>query len=161
MNVVTNQDRFDCCICLTDYGPNEGIVLHNCMHILCKGCFAQYVCQVNDLIVTCPHTNAEGHKCDGTVDEREIKGVLSDSDFELYMRRCQQMSEHQLPNTFHCRSLNCSGFGIVELNDKIMICSVCRNINCIKCKVRLFALNILYPNKNLFLHTGYTSKYKL
>lgn len=136
---MPNKEKFDCCICLTDYGPNEGIVLHNCMHTLCKGCFAQYVCKSEELIIRCPQTNNQGQHCEGRIEDREIKGVLNAAEFDLFIRRCVQMSEQQLPNSFHCRSVNCTGFGIVELNDHEFICSVCQNVNCLKCKVRTFS----------------------
>ena len=34
--LVTNDEAFDCPICLTDVEPGEGVRLRGCLHLFCK-----------------------------------------------------------------------------------------------------------------------------
>lgn len=69
------------------------------------------------------------------MEQREIRDVLTTASFTKYLQRGLSQAELKIENAFHCLTPNCEGFFIFEAGDKKLICSVCRQENCIQCKV--------------------------
>lgn len=139
IQVVTNAEPFDCSICMSDCTVGEGIMLRECLHVFCKDCLMHLVVHSSECIVKCPFVNDKLSGCDGFVQEREIRGILSEDQYQLYIQRMLVLSMNMVPNSFACRTVNCKGFWIVEPNDLTFICILCNFENCLKCKVRSFA----------------------
>lgn len=138
MQVVTNAECFDCSICMSSCMVGEGVMLRECLHVFCKDCLMHLVEHSSGCIVKCPFVNDQLSGCDGFVQEREIRGILSEDQYQLYIQRMLVLSMNMVPNSFACRTVNCKGFWIVEPNDMTFICNVCNFENCLKCKVRFF-----------------------
>lgn len=134
VNAVLNTDPFDCPICLMSQETGDGIVLRNCFHVICKECFCNYVLSSNDVVLTCPIID-ESMRCIEIIEQREIKAILLPDKYEIYLKKNLSLSAQQMPNTFHCLTVNCTGFWITERGDKEFICNVCKVANCIECKV--------------------------
>lgn len=138
MQAVPNAEPFDCSICMTGCTIGEGIIIRECLHVFCKNCLMHLVEHSSECIVKCPFVNDELSGCDGFIQEREIRGILSEKQFEGYMQRMHVLSLNMVPNSFACRTVNCKGYFIVEPNDLMFLCNVCHFENCLKCKVWFF-----------------------
>lgn len=88
--------------------------------------------------------------CDGFVQEREVRGILSEDQMQQYTQRVHVLSLNMVPNSFACRTVNCKGYWIVEPNDLTIHCNFCNLENCLKCKVRFLvvseAIRLIYVN---------------
>ena len=137
-DIVTNIEEFDCKICLTLQVPGDGIVLRECLHQFCKNCICQHVKHSNDFDVKCPYVDDSNNKCDFSIIQRDLKGIMTEEEFETFLTKTIKFSESAITNTIHCKTINCNGFCIVESGDVNFICEVCFVLNCIPCKVSTF-----------------------
>lgn len=146
---VANSEPFECTICMTSC--REGIVLRECLHVFCKDCLMHLIEHCSECIVKCPFVNDQLLGCDGFIQEREIRGILSEEQLQGYTQRVHVLSLNMVPNSFACRTVNCKGYWIVEPNDLTFLCNVCHLENCLKCKVRLI-LSTLKSYRRNFNH---------
>lgn len=110
-------------------------MLRDCLHHFCKDCIAGVVQHSNDCEIKCPFIDQKNSGCEGIVQEREIRGILSDEQFDAYIQRTHKLNLNMVPNAFPCRTLNCRGYWIIEPGDVEFRCSLCETVNCLKCKV--------------------------
>lgn len=123
---------------MSECNVGDGIMLRDCLHHYCKDCIAGVVHHSTDCEIKCPFINHKNSGCDGIIQEREIRGILSDEQFEAYMLRTHKLNLNMLPNAFPCRTLNCKGYWIIEPGDDTFRCSLCETVNCLKCKVVIY-----------------------
>lgn len=133
--VVANSIEFDCSICMSACNIGDGIVLRNCLHSFCKDCIASVVHHSTECEINCPYINQNNSGCEGIIEEREIRGILSEERFEAYIQRTHKLNLNKVPNAFACRTLNCRGYWMIESNDVNFKCSLCEIVNCLNCKV--------------------------
>lgn len=135
LSYVKNSDEFDCPICFVPCNVGDGIKLRDCLHQFCLECFTSTVTYSEDESIKCPFTDDTLSHCESCIQEREIRAVVSNELFNKFLERKIKYAEHTITNTFHCKTVDCVGFGIIEPGDDVMICSICRQQNCLSCKV--------------------------
>lgn len=134
---VSNFVVFDCPICFTYTDIGAGITLKNCHHNFCNECLVHTILHSDTAIVKCPFAN-DSYSCDCVVEDSEIKFLLTEDQFEIFLSKSIKIAELQIKNTVHCMIPNCIGWAIKETDEiKIFICPVCEIINCLKCEVNI------------------------
>lgn len=131
---VSNLEAFECGICFTFIEPLGGIVLRNCLHNFCKDCIIQLINLSEDVNVKCPYTE-DDYKCTEELQDREIRDLLSDEQFDKYLKKTINFAEQNTTNSFHCKLPNCPGWCECDENVNTFHCPVCHSINCINCAV--------------------------
>lgn len=160
LSYVKNTDEFDCPICFVPCDVGDGIKLRDCLHQFCLECFTSTVTHSEDESIKCPFTDDTLSHCEMLIQEREIRAVVSDEVFNKFLERKIKYAEHTITNSFHCKTVDCAGFGIIEPGDVVMICSICRQQNCLHCKVNYlmdrFSETINFYNNWTFqaIHNG-------
>lgn len=134
MDLTRNTEPFECPICLMDYQSLEGIVLRNCLHTFCMDCGRNSILHSDDAEVRCPYIDND-YSCEYVLQDREIKGVLSKSEYDEYLAKSLRIAEHQIQNSFHCRTPNCKGWCIYEDDVNTFKCPICQLVNCLTCRV--------------------------
>lgn len=135
LNYIKTNTEFDCPICFVPCDANEGIKLRDCLHQFCLECFTNTVLHSDDAMIKCPFTDENLCHCESFFQEREIRAIVSGDVYNKFLERKLQFAEHSISNTFHCKTVDCPGFGIIEAGDIGMFCVICREQNCLKCKV--------------------------
>lgn len=135
LSYIQNSTEFDCPICFVPCNAYEGIKLRDCLHEFCLECFTNTVLHSEDALVKCPFTDENLSHCESCFQEREIRAVVSDDMYKIFLERKLKFDEHSIANTFHCKTVDCRGFGIIEAGDIEMICMICQQRNCLACKV--------------------------
>lgn len=134
---VKNTAAFDCPICFVSCDALQGIRLRDCFHELCLECFTSTVSHSEDESVKCPFTDENLSHCEIYIQEREIRAVVSPEIFNKFLERKLKVAEHSIANTLHCKTVDCPGFFIIEEGDDVMFCGICKETNCVQCKVSL------------------------
>lgn len=131
-NIVKNFEEFECTICFGKFNPGEGVIIRNCFHTFCVECITNCVklSEVSEII--CP----EGG-CDFSLQDREIRALLTLTDYENYLRKGLNIAENQSSNSYHCKTPNCNVWWENEENVNSIKCQVCLKTNCISCNVSL------------------------
>ncbi len=135
LSYIQNVDPFDCPICFVPCDAKEGIKLRDCLHEFCLECFTSTVMHSDDEPIKCPFTDDNLAHCESFFQEREIRAVVSNEVYNKFLERKLKFAEHSIANTFHCKTVDCPGFGIIEAGDATMICPICGHHNCLSCKV--------------------------
>lgn len=129
---VKNFEEFDCPICFDVIAIGQGVILKSCLHSFCIECLAESVKHSEEPVVICPFNSVQGN-CEFSIQEREIRAIVSQEIYELHLTKALKQGEYNLENIFHCKTPDCIGFiqyeGIVVAYN----CEVCGMINCIKC----------------------------
>jgi len=55
--------------------------------------------------------------------------------YETFLNRSLRLAEGRVENSFHCMTVNCTGWCVLEETANIFWCPVCDEVNCIRCKV--------------------------
>nr|XP_026487958.1 uncharacterized protein LOC113394747 [Vanessa tameamea] len=127
--LVPNSEVFDCGVCIEQCAIGEGVVLRECIHTFCRECLADVVRHCTEPVVSCPAI-----ACHGTIQEREIRALLSPEDYEKWLARSLAAAESGTRNTFHCRTRDCTGWAFCEPGVRRFPCPVCNHTNCLPCQ---------------------------
>ncbi|XP_050362122.1 uncharacterized protein LOC126781272 [Nymphalis io] len=127
--LVPNSEEFECGVCIEQCAIEEGVVLRECIHTFCRECLADVVRHCTEPVVSCPAI-----ACLGTLQEREIRALLSPEDYEKWLARSLAAAESGTRNTFHCRTRDCTGWAFCEPEVRRFPCPVCNHTNCIPCQ---------------------------
>lgn len=138
-DVITNQEQFECTICFSEIESNGGVCLRDCLHTFCKTCLENHIKYSEEAEIKCPFIN-EVYSCQSLLQEREIRGLVSQEEYEKHLSRSIRLAENKIENTFHCKTPNCKGWCIFEDNTNSFKCPVCTIVNCITCGVRITIL---------------------
>lgn len=86
-------------------------------------------------MVKCPESG-----CECIVQDREIRSLLTQEEFDKYSSKILRIAESKSPNSFHCKKANCIGWAICEDDVIFFRCPICSSVNCLQCQVifRLF-----------------------
>lgn len=134
MALTQNSEVFECTVCFVEYQPLEGVILRNCLHQFCKDCIRNTIIYSDEAEVKCPYID-EQYSCDCLLQDREIKALLSKSDYDDHLTKSLRIAEHQIENSFHCKTPDCKGWCIFEDDVNIFKCPICRLENCLTCRV--------------------------
>lgn len=63
--------------------------------------------------------------------------------YEKYLTRSILEAESKIQNTFHCKTVNCPGWCIIEDEINQFDCPVCMKKNCLTCQVYFFIILLL------------------
>ncbi|KAL9707618.1 hypothetical protein quinque_011136 [Culex quinquefasciatus] len=132
-SVVPNPEAFECPVCMGPFEAYEGVILRDCFHSFCRECLASSIKHADDVVVRCPFQD-ENYACDSMIQDREIKSLLSEGEYNAYLGRSLQKAESLAVNSFHCKTPNCNGWCLVEDHVSGFRCPVCGSMNCLKCK---------------------------
>lgn len=133
-NIVPNMDKFECTICFSDVQPRLGAVLRDCLHHFCKECLVQHIQHNDDVEIKCPYMD-NTYSCQSMLQDREVRSLLSKEEYEKYLSKSIRQAEHQIENTFHCKTINCRGWCVFEEDVNTFKCPVCTIVNCLTCGV--------------------------
>lgn len=131
---IENREKFLCAICLTDKQPGEGLMLKNCLHEYCKGCLGRTIEMSDELEVPCPFVAEDGSHCEGLIQDRELRSLISPDVYEEYLTKSLVRAEAVIKDSFHCQTANCLGWAEKGEGATHFHCPVCLKINCIQCK---------------------------
>lgn len=134
MALTKNTEPFECPICMVEYEALEGIILRNCLHIFCTDCVRSSIRHSDEAEVKCPYIDTD-YSCDYLLQDREIKGILDKQEFDEHLAKSLRIAEHQIENSFHCRTPNCKGWCIFEDDVNTFKCPICHLVNCLTCRV--------------------------
>lgn len=116
--IFTNTETFDCIICLETINTGDGVRLRNCLHEFCRDCLQSTIihCKTDD--VECPFRDSNS-SCGSMLQDREIRAILSKSEFEQYLARTLRNAEIRARDAIHCKLANCDGwcFGDGTVNE--------------------------------------------
>lgn len=133
-NIAVNTEAFECAVCFAECEPTEGVVLRNCLHTFCKECIRNTIVYSEEAEVKCPYNDAK-YTCDCTLQDREIKALLTKHQHDEHLAKSLRVAENQIENSFHCRTPNCAGWCIYEDNVNQYKCAICSLVNCLTCRV--------------------------
>lgn len=130
-DVVPNHDEFDCPLCLRKCLPNDGVVLRDCIHSLCKNCIRQNIINNLNPQIKCPFKL--DYVCESILQHREIRGIVGQDFYDEYVARIT-LSIQKDKNIFNCRNENCIGYGLIDRQQTSFECDECKTINCVLCR---------------------------
>ncbi|KAL7642494.1 UNVERIFIED_CONTAM: hypothetical protein RMT77_007055 [Armadillidium vulgare] len=132
---VTNQEPFDCVVCLSRFEVGEGVILRDCLHIFCRYCLINSIRYSDTARVRCPFSD-KNYSCQFSLQEREIKDLLSEEDYKKHLDRSIKEAAGSMRNVFYCKTPDCKGFCQYEDSVNNFNCDVCRKINCLTCQAQ-------------------------
>lgn len=137
LTILQSTENFECEICATDVEAADGMMLHECLHQFCIDCVRSTIKHTDDIQILCPNND-----CNAAVSDREIRSLLTQSEFDKYMEKTLRVAETTIPNSYHCKKPNCNGWCIVEDVINFFQCPSCGSLNCLPCQVwpRLMSL---------------------
>lgn len=130
IRAIRNSQPFDCAICYVECSSGDGIILRNCLHEMCAACLLSWVNSTSNVNILCPFND-----CSEIVEEREVAGLMTETQYEQFRTKNLRLCEQMLPGTFHCGTKDCPGFCLTQDYDSMFVCSVCNVANCIICQV--------------------------
>ena len=131
-NIVENTQPFECAICLENINAGHGIVLHDCLHMFCRTCLADYIGHSEDAEVGCPFDS--GYKCHSPLQDREIHALVTEDVYEKYLRLGLREAERRDAHSYHCVTADCPGWCTYDDDVNTFPCYVCGRHNCITCR---------------------------
>lgn len=134
MDLTKNVETFECTVCLVEYQPLEGVMLRECLHTFCKDCIRSTIVYSDEAEVKCPYIDQQ-YSCDCLLQDREIKALLSKTEYDDHLTKSLRIAENQIENSFHCKTPDCKGWCIFEDDVNTFKCPICRLENCLTCRV--------------------------
>lgn len=133
--IITNTKQFECTICIRTTKIGDGVVLRDCLHQFCHDCTKNTIILSDDAEISCPSGGAKS-RCDGIILDHEIRDILSAAEYETYLNRSLRIAEVTIPNTVHCKKVDCVVWCICDGDVKQFVCQKCQSPNCVPCQVR-------------------------
>ncbi|XP_031624719.1 ranBP-type and C3HC4-type zinc finger-containing protein 1-like [Contarinia nasturtii] len=134
--VIYNTDGFECEICYSDIEAHDGVIIRDCLHKYCIDCVRQTIIQSEEVQIKCPAI-----QCAGFIMDREIRSLLTQSEFDKHNLKMLRIAESQAPNSYHCKKANCEGWCLVEDEVNTFKCPRCSSLNCLSCQAIHAGLN--------------------
>ena len=138
IDYVSNETVFICFVCNQTQKPNDGVILKECLHAICKNCVKNVVFGSTQAAIKCPYADVldKNEKCQSEITQREIMGILSKVDYDTYLNNCVNLIKQTVKNATNCFKPNCYGIGLNKSeNQHFFICEICKSVNCISCRV--------------------------
>jgi RanBP-type and C3HC4-type zinc finger-containing protein 1 len=130
------REVFECPVCWLRIQPSEGVILRDCLHTFCRECLIQVVLNSEDVEVKCPF-RGQDFACGSAVQQREVKGLMSEDMFDKYLLRSLALGETQVTNSFHCKTPDCIAWCELDMGCEPVAtfdCPLCSGSNCLKCE---------------------------
>ncbi|XP_055294948.1 ranBP-type and C3HC4-type zinc finger-containing protein 1-like [Sitodiplosis mosellana] len=127
--LIYNTDPFECEICMTDIENHDGVIIRECLHQFCIDCVRHTIIHSEEAEIKCP-----ANACDCTIQDREIRSLLTQAEFDKYNVKGLRIAESQAPNSYHCKKANCEGWCIVDDEVNTFVCPRCVSENCLVCR---------------------------
>lgn len=131
---VPNIDEFECPICFLGVSSGEGVILRDCLHAFCKECLINTIKYSEESTIRCPFMNHD-YSCESSLQEREIKFLVTYELYEKHLAKSLREAQHNMENTFHCKTPNCKGWCVYEDNVNDFKCPICKITNCLMCRI--------------------------
>ncbi|XP_035375745.1 ranBP-type and C3HC4-type zinc finger-containing protein 1 isoform X2 [Electrophorus electricus] len=131
--LVPNPESVECRICYLQLQPGEGVLLRECLHCFCRECLRSVILLSEDPQVACPYRD-EAYACECTLQEREIRALVSGEEYERWLQRGLSVAESRCEGSYHCASTDCPGWCVYEDTVNTFHCPVCNKHNCLLCK---------------------------
>lgn len=128
-DVIQAFEDFDCAICFTTVKPEEGLVLKNCLHQICKDCLVNTARNSPSALAKCPHD-----PCEMEISDTELRACLSPEHYEELQERGLREAERTSAGSFHCKTADCKGWCFYEEESNVFKCPVCSRTNCLRCE---------------------------
>ncbi|XP_038659624.1 LOW QUALITY PROTEIN: ranBP-type and C3HC4-type zinc finger-containing protein 1-like [Scyliorhinus canicula] len=132
-NLISTGEDFECPICLNTFDNGEDVTLRECLHPFCKDCLKRTILSSTEADVTCPFMD-ENYSCQSKILEREIKYLLTEEEYRLYLDKSLAIAENRSANSYHCQTPDCKGWCIYEDDVNEFDCPICNKKNCLVCK---------------------------
>ncbi|XP_053089301.1 ranBP-type and C3HC4-type zinc finger-containing protein 1 isoform X2 [Pangasianodon hypophthalmus] len=131
--LVPNTESIECRICYLQLQSGEGVLLRECLHCFCRECLRSVILLSEDPQVACPYRD-EAYACDCTLQEREIRALVSGEEYERWLQRGLSVAESRCEGSYHCATTDCPGWCVYEDTVNTFHCPVCSKHNCLLCK---------------------------
>ncbi|XP_034178702.2 uncharacterized protein LOC117603543 [Osmia lignaria lignaria] len=133
-DVIPNSEPIECPVCFVTYGPREGVILRDCLHMFCRSCIANTIRYCEEAEVKCPYRDSE-YTCESTLQEREIKALVEPEIYQQHLAKSIAQAENNAGNNaFHCKTPDCPGWCIYDDDVNNFLCPVCGVNNCLTCQ---------------------------
>ncbi|XP_017888563.1 uncharacterized protein LOC108630025 [Ceratina calcarata] len=133
-DVIPNSEPIECPVCFVTYGPREGVILRDCLHMFCRSCIANTIRYCEEPEVKCPYRDSE-YTCESTLQEREIKALVEPEVYQQHLAKSIAQAENNAGNNaFHCKTPDCPGWCIYDDDVNNFLCPVCGKNNCLTCQ---------------------------
>ncbi|XP_076228768.1 uncharacterized protein LOC116424929 [Nomia melanderi] len=134
-DVIPNSEPIECPVCFVTYGPREGVILRDCLHMFCRSCIVNTIRYCEEAEVKCPYRDSE-YTCESTLQEREIKALVEQEVYQQHLAKSIAQAENNAGNNaFHCKTPDCPGWCIYDDDVNNFLCPVCGANNCLTCQV--------------------------
>ncbi|KAL0107201.1 hypothetical protein PUN28_015610 [Cardiocondyla obscurior] len=134
-DVIPNSEPIECPICFVTYGPREGVILRDCLHMFCRPCIVNTIAYCEEAEVKCPYRDPD-YTCESTLQEREIKALVEPEVYQQHLAKSIAQAENNAGNkAFHCKTPDCPGWCIYDDDVNNFLCPVCGANNCLTCQV--------------------------
>uniref|UniRef100_A0A8C8DXY6 RanBP-type and C3HC4-type zinc finger-containing protein 1 n=1 Tax=Oryzias sinensis TaxID=183150 RepID=A0A8C8DXY6_9TELE len=114
-DLVPNPDPVDCRICYMDLPSGQGVLLRECLHCFCRDCLRSVIMLSEEPEVSCPYRD-DAYSCDGVLQEREIKALVSAEEYERWLQRGLSMAESRCEGSYHCATPDCLGWCVSHVS---------------------------------------------
>ncbi|XP_042318190.1 sharpin isoform X2 [Sceloporus undulatus] len=131
--LVPNQEEIECRICYLEVEPGEGVLLRECLHSFCRDCLRQLINCTEEPQVPCPFRD-DAYACNSHLQDREIKALVSQDEYDRFLKRRLAVAESRAQNSYHCQTADCLGWCIYEDDVNEFRCPICWALNCLVCK---------------------------
>ncbi|CAD1478140.1 unnamed protein product, partial [Heterotrigona itama] len=133
-DVIPNSEPIECPVCFVTYGPREGVILRDCLHMFCRSCIANTIRYCEEAEVKCPYRDSQ-YTCESTLQEREIKALVEPEVYQQHLAKSIAQAENNAGNNaFHCKTPDCPGWCIYDDDVNNFLCPVCNANNCLTCQ---------------------------
>ncbi|ESO82757.1 hypothetical protein LOTGIDRAFT_109179 [Lottia gigantea] len=133
IDLITNNEEFDCPICFDIIPIGAGVVLRECLHMFCRLCLMGAVQHSEEAELRCPYQD-EKYTCESSIQEREIRALVNKDLYQQILHRSLVTAESQEIHSYHCATTDCVGWCIYEDLVNFFECPVCKKENCLTCK---------------------------
>ncbi|GAB6022112.1 RanBP-type and C3HC4-type zinc finger-containing protein 1 [Chamberlinius hualienensis] len=128
--LASNEIDAECPVCFELVPTNGGIKLKECFHTFCQSCLREHIQIASDPIVQCP-------QCSTVLQEREIRALAGADGLQKLHARSMTIAEKSSSDpTFHCKTVDCSGWCYYDDNVNTFDCPVCKKKSCITCRAQ-------------------------
>ncbi|XP_077361887.1 E3 ubiquitin-protein ligase RNF14 [Festucalex cinctus] len=131
---------FRCAICWTEKRGAACLRFHQCQHVYCNSCMAQYFqVQIRDGNVRglrCPQP-----RCSSVATPAQVKQLVDEDAFARYDRLLLQSSLDLMADVAYCPRHACGAAVLAEPDSTMAICSVCQYAFCTLCKMGYHGLS--------------------
>ncbi|XP_073990834.1 E3 ubiquitin-protein ligase RNF14-like isoform X2 [Rhodnius prolixus] len=134
IKIQFQKNIYLCEICFQDKMGEKCVQFQPCDHVYCKDCVKEYFeTRIKDGMVQtmpCPYD-----KCDSEANQSQIKEVIGPNLYDKYDDLLLNATLNKMEDITYCPRQSCGIPVMREVDDKMAVCSSCRFVFCIFCKM--------------------------